>query len=83
MTGDEVADLCVYSGTKPSSDCDEFLQIGDGKDAVLTGDDYGYIVCFADITYEWEEKDYLWPIPLAQIQEYEGHGYTLTQNPGY
>ena len=42
---------------------------------------------FKDQSCKWEEKDYLYPIPVKQIQIYpkdEATGESvLTQNPGY
>lgn len=81
MNGDGVNDLCLWSGTRPSTTCESSLEIGVGCDAELTGGDSGYIVCFADQLYQWdEERDYLWPIPKDQII---ATGGALEQNVGW
>jgi len=57
-----------------------------GTNTVLTMNgtqksDKGYLTYYASESYQWDEdKDYLWPIPLSQIQETSG---ALEQNPGY
>ncbi len=45
----------------------------------------GYIVPIADATLlrTYDEKDYLYPIPLNQITLYESRGYKLENNPGW
>ena len=87
MNNDGTADLCIYSGSKPSTDCDNLLDVAPGKDNTLSEGDKGYLVQFKDNTYKWEEKDYLYPIPTSQIQIYpvdEATGESvLKQNPGY
>ena len=87
MNNDGVADLCIYSDKKPSSDCENMLNVAPGKDNTLSEGTSGYLVQFKDQTYKWEEKDYLYPIPQKQIQIYPKDETTgqsvLTQNPGY
>ncbi|MFI3280369.1 MAG: RagB/SusD family nutrient uptake outer membrane protein [Rikenellaceae bacterium] len=81
MDGDGVNDLCLWSGTRPSTTCDSSLQIGSGYDAELTDGESGYIVCYRDQSYTWnEDRDYLWPIPKDQII---ATGGALEQNPGW
>ncbi len=87
MNNDGVPDLCIYSDKKPSSDCENMLNVAPGKDNTLSEGTSGYLVQFKDQTYKWEEKDYLYPIPQKQIQIYPKDETTgqsvLTQNPGY
>ncbi len=82
MNGDGKNDICLWSGDKkPASECDTMLEVGAGKDIELTEGDKGYVICFKDQTYKWDEgRDYLWPIPVAQRQITQG---ALSQNPGY
>ena len=78
-------DLLVYSGSKPSTISSSIpasnrIQIG-ANSLTLSEGDHGYITRDAAEEYEWKDRDYLYPIPLAQIQAYpEG---VLTQNPGW
>lgn len=81
MNGDGKNDLCLWSGTKPSTTCDTALEVGEGKDIQLTEGTKGYVTCFSSQTYTWdEERDYLWPIPTDQRVATQG---ALSQNPGY
>ncbi len=85
MNNDGTPDLCIYSGTLPATDCENTLNVAPGKDNTLSEGTRGYLVQFGEETYQWEEKDYLYPIPQGQIQIYpeqEGHS-VLAQNPGY
>lgn len=85
MDGDGVNDLCIYKGTKPSTDCVNLLDVS--KDNTLSEGDKGYLVQFSEETYLWQERDYLYPIPTSQRQIYPVDDETgesvLTQNPGY
>lgn len=87
MNNDGIPDLCIYTGTKPSTDCENTLDVSEGKENTLSEGTSGYLIQFKDQTYKWEEKDYLYPIPVKQIQIYpkdEATGESvLTQNPGY
>ena len=87
MNNDGIKDLCIYKGSKPSSDCENMLNVDAGKDNSLSEGDKGYLVQFHEELYEWEEKDYLYPIPTSQRQIYPVDGQSgesvLTQNPGY
>ena len=87
MNNDGTPDLCIYTGTKPSTDCENTLDVSEGKENILSEGTSGYLIQFKDQTYKWEEKDYLDPIPVKQIQIYpkdEATGESvLTQNPGY
>lgn len=85
MNGDGVADLCIYNTNKPSTDCENTLDVA--KENTLSENDKGYLIQFNDETYQWQEKDYLYPIPTSQRQIYPVDGESgesvLTQNPGY
>ena len=86
MNNDGVPDLCIYSGSMPATDCENTLNVAPGKENALSEGTKGYLIQFGDETYQWEEKDYLYPIPLSQIQIYptdESGNSVLTQNPGY
>lgn len=87
MNNDGTPDLCIYTGTKPSTDCENTLDVSEGKENTLSEGTSGYLIQFKDQTYKWEEKDYLYPIPVKQIQIYPKDETTgesvLTQNPGY
>lgn len=87
MNNDGTPDLCIYTGTKPSTDCENTLDVSVGKENTLSEGTSGYLIQFKDQSYKWEEKDYLYPIPVKQIQIYpkdEATGESvLTQNPGY
>lgn len=77
-------DLLVYSGTKPSTISSSIpstnrIQVG-ANSLTLSEGDHGYITRDAAEDYEWKTRDYLYPIPLGQIQAYGGK---LTQNPGW
>ncbi|MBR5924178.1 MAG: RagB/SusD family nutrient uptake outer membrane protein [Bacteroidales bacterium] len=64
------------SGSIPASN---IIRIG--TDITLSNGNSGYLVYYGTENYVWnEDKDYLWPIPLGQIQATAG---ALTQNPGY
>ena len=87
MNNDGTPDLCIYTGTKPYTDCENTLDVSEGKENTLSEGTSGYLIQFKDQTYKWEEKDYLYPIPVKQIQIYpkdEATGESvLTQNPRY
>lgn len=87
MNNDGTPDLCIYSGPAPSTDCENTLNVAEGKENTLSEGKSGYLVQFKDQTYKWEEKDYLYPIPVKQIQIYPKDEETglsvLEQNPGY
>lgn len=87
MNNDGTPDLCIYTGSKPSTDCENTLDVSEGKENTLSEGTIGYLIQFKDQSYKWEEKDYLYPIPVKQIQIYpkdEATGESvLTQNPGY
>lgn len=81
-------DLLVYSGTMPSSVSSSIpasnrVQVG-ANSLTLSEGDHGYITRDAAEAYRWEEKDYLYPVPLGQIQSYDTFETgILTQNTGW
>ena len=84
LDGNGTPDAYFYKGAKPSGinksiPATNIIRIG--TDITLSNGNSGYLTYFGTETYRWnEDKDYLWPIPLAQIQ---ATGGALTQNPGY
>ena len=77
-------DLCLYTETKPTTSAPATNIIQIGKEVTLSGGKGltdGYITILANETYEWDEnRDYLWPIPVAQRTITQG---ALSQNPGW
>lgn len=84
LDGNGVPDAYFYKGTKPSGisptvPASNIIRIG--TDITLSNGNSGYLVYNGMESYAWNEgRDYLWPIPLSQIQATSG---ALTQNPGY
>lgn len=80
-TGDGKANICLYSGSKPSGLGLKFMEIG--TDIFLSEGDKGFAVRFNSDAFvrNWnEEKDYLYGIP---VNERLLSGGMLTQNPGW
>lgn len=83
---DGKADLLIYlSGDKPSTVSSSIpatnqIEIGTNSRSLSEGD-HGYLTLFAAEEYTWRERDYLYPIPLSQIQAYTNGA--LKQNPGW
>ena len=76
-------DLCVYTGTKPSTTApaSNIIEVGAGKTFTLSDGDKGFLTLYASEDYQWNEnRDYLWPIPADQRSLTGG---ALTQNPGW
>jgi hypothetical protein len=79
-------DILVFmSGQKPSSvsksiAANNHIEIGTNSVSLSDGD-HGYLTLFAAEKYSWHERDYLYPIPLSQIQAYTNNA--LKQNPGW
>lgn len=76
-------DLCLYSGTKPTTTAPASNIIEIGSTWTLTGGTGGggYLTYYGAEDYEWVEgQDYLWPIPADQRSLTNG---ALTQNPGW
>lgn len=84
LDGDGNPDVLFYSGQKPSFVSPSILPtnvIRIGGSITLSEGDRGYLTTFSTEDYRWnEKKDYLWPIPLSQI---ELSGGALSQNYGY
>lgn len=82
--GDGSPDAFFYKGAKPSGISkeipnDNIIQLGTIQ--TISGANNGFLTVFAAENYSWnEDRDYLWPIPLTQIQ---ATGGALTQNPGW
>ena len=80
-TGDGKANICLYSGKKPSGLGLKFLEIG--KDIILSEGISGFAVRFSSDAFvrTWnEDRDYLYGIPTS---ERTLTGGALTQNPGW
>ena len=77
-------DLLIYSGQMPSGVSSTIpatnrIQVG-ANSLTLSDGDHGYITRDAAEDYVWKDRDYLYPVPLGQIQAYDEK---LTQNPGW
>ena len=77
-------DLLIYIGQMPSTVSSTIpatnrIQVG-ANSLTLSDGDHGYITRDAAEDYVWKDRDYLYPVPLGQIQAYGGK---LTQNPGW
>ena len=79
MNGDGVDDVCIWSGSKPSTSAPAVYELN--KEIFLSGGDSGYIVIHTDYTRSWnEERDYLYPVPTDDRVLTQG---AITQNPGW
>jgi len=77
-------DLLIYTGSMPSTVSSTIpatnrIQVG-ANSLTLSEETKGYITRDAAEDYTWKDRDYLYPVPLGQIQAYGGK---LTQNPGW
>ena len=77
-------DLLIYTGSMPSGVSSTIpatnrIQVG-ANSLTLSEGDHGYITRDAAEDYAWKDRDYLYPVPLGQVQAYGGK---LTQNPGW
>lgn len=77
-------DLLIYTGSMPSTVSSTIpatnrIQVG-ANSLTLSEGDHGYITRDAAEDYVWKDRDYLYPVPLGQIQAYGGK---LVQNPGW
>jgi hypothetical protein len=77
-------DLLIYSGSMPGTVSSSIpatnrIQVN-ANSLTLSDGDHGYITRDAAEDYVWKDRDYLYPVPLGQIQAYGGK---LTQNPGW
>lgn len=85
LDGNGTPDAYFYKGASKPSGISSSIPASNiiriGTDITLSNGNSGYLVYYGTESYEWnEDKDYLWPIPLGQIQ---ATGGALTQNPGY
>ena len=80
MDGDGKNDLEIYSQVQQSKPADGLTVKKIGSDLVLSEGPYGYVVAWSTLTWEWNDREYLWPIPADQRVLTGG---ALTQNPGW
>lgn len=80
ITGDGVADLYFYTGTKPSEKNIQLLELGVKTGVILSEGDHGYVDNQKGIEHSFNEsRDYLYPIPTQERLL----NRNLTQNPGW
>ena len=81
---DGTVDICLYTGTKPttSAPATNIIEVGGvWKITGGSGAGDGYLTYFSAEDYVWNEgRDYLWPIPADQRSLTQG---ALSQNPGW
>lgn len=82
---DGTPDAYFYKGASAPSGISKAIPVENivriGTNLSLSNGDSGYLTYYASENYKWKEnRDYLWPIPLSQIQATHGG---LTQNNGY
>lgn len=80
MDGDGKNDLEIYATTQQSKPSDGLTVKKIGSDLILSEQDHGYVVAWASQTWEWNDREYLWPIPADQRVLTGG---ALSQNPGW
>lgn len=80
MDGDGKNDLELYSETQQSKPADGLKVKKIGTDIVLSEGTYGYVVAWSTLTWTWNDREYLWPVPADQRVLTGG---ALTQNPGW
>jgi hypothetical protein len=80
MDGDGKNDLEIYATTQQSKPSDGLTVKKIGSDLILSDGDHGYVVAWASQTWEWNDREYLWPIPADQRVLTGG---ALSQNPGW
>ena len=80
MDGDGKNDLELYSDVQQSKPSDGITVKKIGSDLVLSKGTYGYVVAWSTLTWKWNDREYLWPIPADQRVLTGG---VLTQNPGW
>lgn len=81
LTGDGKANVCIYTGKRPSGLGLKFLELN--KDIFLSEGDHGFAVRYSSDAFKrtWnEDRDYLYGIPT---NERILTGGALTQNPGW
>jgi len=90
-TSDPCDDLGILSARVKSSSYKGLIGVRklDGTIIKFTGSNAAQMIGF-NLTYngkvrtqEPEERDYLAPVPLSQVNFYQSKGHTLTQNPGW
>ena len=75
---DGKADICLYSGSKPSSSATFVYKIG--SDIVLSDGDKGYVKPRPSYTFSFDpDRDYLYPIPTNE----RVLNHALLQNPNW
>lgn len=83
LTGDGVADICLYEGSnRPSSSVSGivFLQIGSQEGVLLSEGSSGYVDPQQGLQHVFDEaRDYYYPIPTNELQLND----KLEQNPGW
>lgn len=76
--GDGKADVCLYTGSKPSSKANYILKIG--SDIILSEGSKGYLNARPAYTFSFNpERDYLYPIPTNE----RVMNHKLLQNPNW
>lgn len=79
LNGDGVDDICIWSGSKPSTSAPVVYELG--KEIFLSGGESGYVIVHTDYTRTWNEaRDYLYPVPTDDRVLTQG---AITQNPGW
>ena len=79
LNGDGVDDICIWSGSKPSTSAPVVYELG--KEIFLSGGESGYVIVHTDYTRTWNEaRDYLYPVPTDDRVLTQG---AISQNPGW
>lgn len=79
LNGDGVDDICIWSGSKPSTSAPVVYELG--KEIFLSGGGNGYVIVHTDYTRTWNEvRDYLYPVPTDDRVLTQG---AISQNPGW
>lgn len=79
LNGDGVDDICIWSGSKPSTSAPVVYELG--KEIFLSGGGSGYVIVHTDYTRTWNEaRDYLYPVPTDDRVLTQG---AISQNPGW
>lgn len=80
LNHDGIMDICLYTGEKPSTECDQVFIIG--KDVYLSNGESGYLnyIEAKKVSHVFDEgRDYLEPIPTSELAV----NTNLVQNPGW
>ena len=79
LDGDGTVDLCLYSGSKPTTKAKLVLKVG--QDIMLSEGESGFVSPHKENAGVWiEGRDYLYPIPTDERSLTSG---VLVQNPGW